>query len=559
MTRLAITLALGILILPATGCLLGPDFESPEVEMSAAWRDESQGPFNRQPVTQIEWWKQFNDPVLNQLVEQAIANNHDLETAALNVVQARAGRVVGILNFFPLIMGKASAAHVNFSETVKPNIDVDIPELGPIAQAVIARAPKIEVTTSDNLNMYSAGLDAIWELDLWGSKRRNYEALVAEIQAAYAGYDDVLVSVIAEVAINYIEIRAADSRIAALRSVVAQQQHFFEITQARFEAKKAPETDVLLAQTLTGISESGVPALENTRRLSENALCILLGIAPQDLSALLGEGDIPMPPASVATGIPADLLRRRPDVRRAEHQAHAQCARIGISKAEILPSFSLIGSIGYSSTDSDRLFDRESIGGAYGGTVSITKLINYPGFVQKVRMEDARFEQAMLAYEQAVLRASQEAENAMFSFLKTREQIEILTPSVQAAERASDLAVGAYNQGQVIVSVPLVALSIYGGQQDKVLAQRAAAAMQIVALNKALGGGWELRQHDELVPEATRERMKSRSDWWSFGGRHALRTHRGEPSGRTSGSSARRQPVETRRIEPGSNVQSHVD
>lgn len=554
-------LALAVLILPMTGCLLGPDFEAPEAPVAETWRDAGAEAFSRQPVTQIEWWKAFNDPVLNRLVEQAIANNKDLQTAALNVVQARTTRVVGILTYFPLITGNASAAHVNFSETVKPNIEVDIPELGPIAQAVIARAPKIEVSTSDNLNMYSAGLDAIWELDLWGVKRRNNESIRAQLQAAFAGYDDVLVAVIAEVAVNYIEIRAADRRIEALAGVVELQKKFLSVTQARFDSGEAAETDVLLAQTLTGISESAVPALENTRRVSENALCILLGMTPRDLGSELGEGgSIPVPPASMAAGIPADLLRRRPDVRMAEHMAHAQSARIGAAKGDILPSFSLIGSIGYSSTDSDRLFDRESIGGAYGGNVSITKLINYPVFVQRVRLEDAKFEQALIAYEQAVLRASQEAENAMYGFLKTREQVEILKPSVDAAERASQLAVGAYEQGKVIVSVPLVALSIYGGQQDNVIAKEATAAMQIVALNKALGGGWELRQHDELLPDAMRERMKDRSDWWSFGGRHVLRTHRGDASGRSSGgTNAAAALPDLHAAGDGSNVSSIVD
>lgn len=558
--RLMSLMGAALIIGPTMGCMLGPDFQTPEAPVAELWREAGQQGLTRQPVEQADWWRQFNDPVLDRLIEQAIANNNDLDRAALNIVQARTSRVIGLLTYFPFVKGGASAAHVNFSETVKPNIEVNIPELGPIAQAVLAKAPKIEVSTSDNLDMYSAGLDAIWELDLWGVRRRDNESIRAQLQAAFAGYDDVLVSVIAEVAVNYIEIRAADKRIESMRQVADLQRNFLKVTEERYAKGESPETDVLLAQTLTGMSDAAVPALENVRRVSENALCILLGTTPQDLSAQLGAtAALPTPPASIAMGIPADLLRRRPDIRMAEHLAHAQCAQIGMAKADILPSFSLIGSIGYSSTDSDRLFDRESIGGAYGGAVSITRLINYPLFVQRVRKENVAFEQALIAYEQAVLTAAQEAENAMYGYLKSREQADILRPAVAAARRASELAVGAYQQGQVIVSVPLVALSILAGQEDRVIAQDATAAMQVVALNKALGGGWEWRQGEQLVPEATAERLKDRSEWRSFGGRWMLDTRRDKSGSGTAAPITTSTPVGVRSIEPGSNVQQLTD
>lgn len=512
-----------------TGCKFGPDFERPDPELERAWRDAG-GPFVASPVDQIEWWREFNDPVLNRLVEIAIANNPDLQTAALSIVQARAARAVGFLSFFPFITGGAGAAHVNFSQTVKPEVEVDIPELGPIAAAVGARVPRPEVTLSDSLDYYSVGVDAIWEIDLWGVKRRNAEALKAQLAAAYAGYDDVLVSVIAEVALNYIEIRSIDERIEALRNILTLQENFQAITEERFESGQAMETDFLLAVTLTGITASGVPALEYQRRVSENAIVLLTGIPLGDLEAAMVEyKGIPLPPPSIAVGIPNDLLRRRPDVRRAELLAWEQAAEIGKAKGNIMPSLALIGGVGLKSTDSDRLFKSDSITGTYGAAASITSLINYPAFVQKVRLEDAQFEQALLNYEETVLEAKVEAENAMFGFLRLNERVEILAPSIDAVSRASDLAVAAYQQGKVIVSVPLVALTIYASQQDSLIATRAGAAMQVVALNKALGGGWELRQQEQLLPEELRERMKDRSDWWSFGGRWALDTQREVP------------------------------
>jgi len=282
---------------------------------------------------------------------------------------------------------------------------------------------------------------------------------------------------------------------------------------------------VQLARTLVALVEPTIPALESELGQSENALCILLGKMPQNVQAELGtSAPIPSVPAKLAVGVPADLLRRRPDVRMAERQAHAQCARIGVAKAGIFPSFSLLGALGLQSSDSGRFFERESWTGAYGGAVGATGLVWYPFLVERVRVEDARFQEAMLQYKNTVLNAAREVENAQTAFLKSVEQQAILQGGSQAARRATELAIDAYRQGKIIVSVPLVALTFEAGLEEQAIAAEGAAATNLVAMYKALGGGWQVREGQDLVPEEIRRQMEDRSDWWSFAGKYDLRT-----------------------------------
>jgi outer membrane protein TolC len=237
-----------------------------------------------------------------------------------------------------------------------------------------------DVSLRPSLDMYGAGFDAIRGLELWGKRRRLSEGARAALEAAYADYDDVLVSLAGEVAATYFQIRTLGHQLKVTRESVALQKKFESIAQEGFKAGRNPETDAELAAALRGATDLAIPKFEEDLEKAENALCALLGKAPCDLRNELGtDGAIPAVPERIAAGVPADLLRRRPGVRLAERTAHAQCARIGFRKASILPSFNLIGAIGLQSTDSDRFFRRDGVRGAYGGLVNVTNLICHPG------------------------------------------------------------------------------------------------------------------------------------------------------------------------------------
>jgi NodT family efflux transporter outer membrane factor (OMF) lipoprotein len=428
----------------------------------------------------------------------------------------------------PLIVGQGSYAHADFSTNVTPEVDVDVNKrqsrLPPaVRDQLRANLPSVKVTPE--LDVYDAGFDAIWELDLWGHKRQLFRSSNEQLKAAYASYDAVMISLAAEVARTYVQIRTTDQRIAAMKDLVGTMNGFVKLTEERFQKKEAMITDVKLAKLLTGIVRSSIPQLESGRRQLENSLCVLLGKAPQAMQQDIGTtGTIPVAPLQSAVGIPADLLRRRPDVRIAEHMAAAECARVGMAKAAIMPSFSIFGSIGLKSSESGNFFQSDSVRSAYGGLVKVTSLINYPITVENVRLQDAQFEEALLNYRETVLNANLEVENSMYSFLKSQDEVAILEGNVKEAMDTVNLTSAAYKQGKVIVSIPLVALSFLASQVDQMWAWRGETTTDFVAIYKALGGGWQNRVGQELVPETIREQMKKQADWWTFTGKSDLST-----------------------------------
>lgn len=524
-----------ILALFSSGCLFGPKFKTPVVPTEEKWREVTSTKFTGEPVDKIEWWKVYNDPILDSLIQQALRQNLTLQGAALRIVQARIARSASVELMFPWPTGGASFTHADFSTNVKPEVEIKSnrnlrrtgPIIDPLREEIRSEIrnslPTIDVTPE--LDIYDAGFDAIWELDLWGKKRQLVNAASNQLGAAYASYDDVMVSLAAEVARTYVNIRTLNQRLSAVRSLWGTMNQFVKITEERFNKKEALITDVKLAQLLAGIVESWIPPLETALRQQQNTLCVLLGKAPQSLDADIGTtGTIPTAPPQAAVGIPGDLLRRRPDVRLAERLAAAQCARLGRAKAEIMPSFSIFGSIGLRSTESNKFFKDDSVRSAYGGLVNLNGLTFYPFTVENVRLQDAQYEEALVAYQQTVLNANREVEDNMYAFLKALDETAILEDNVQAARETVALTEAAYKAGKVIVSVPLVALTFLASQEDQMWQWRGETSTDFIAIYKALGGGWQNRTGQELVPENIRERMKKQADWWTFTGKYDLRT-----------------------------------
>jgi len=473
--------------------MLGPDYARPPAPTADTWIETGGPAVKREAANTSAWWTVFNDPVLNTLVETAYRQNPSLRTAGVRVLEAQARRGIAIGLLFPQQQDAFGAPTSNEISENRAN----------------RNAPGLTPKFDD----WQVGFDATWELDVWGRFRRGIEAADAELLASVATYDDVLVSLIAEVARNYTLLRTLESRLAVAKENVAIQTRSFEIADAKFKGGTVTELDSAQAASLLHDTEAQIPGLESDIRQTQNTLCVLLGIPPQDLQPLLGGAQpIPSPPAEVAVGIPADLLRRRPDIRRAERQLASQSAQIGIAKADLFPSFALFGTISVAAQDFDDLFKSDSLEN-FGGPGFRWAILNYGRIQNNIRVQDARFQALIGDYENAVLRAQGEVENAIAAYLGAQRQVNSLTASVGSAARAVELAEFQYREGAVDYTRVLNTQQFLVTEQDRLVSTQGSVALNLVAMYKALGGGWELRVGKDLVPQETRQQMVERTSW----------------------------------------------
>ncbi|HVP29299.1 MAG TPA: efflux transporter outer membrane subunit [Myxococcota bacterium] len=472
--------------------MVGPNFARPEAPVSPSWL-ESGDPHLQGDTTRIErWWDVFGDPTLSHLVELAYAQNLTLRTAGLRVVQAQARRAIAIGEFFP----QEQALGGSYANELRSK------------NAFSGAVGEREFVT------WRAGFDAAWELDLWGKFRRGIEAADADLLGAVATFEDVLVSLEAEVATTYIQIRTLEEQLSVARDNVRVQEDGLRIARVRFEAGGTSELDVKQAETQLRDTEATIPQLEIQLRQAVDSLCVLLGLPPQELAALIGSGGgmVPEVPPSVAVGLPAELLRRRPDVRAAELSAAAQSARIGVAAAELLPAFTISGSVGLSAEKAKDFFTGRSFE-AVGGPSFSWPVLNYGRLVNDVRLQDATFQETLTNYANTVLRAQSEVEDAVVGYLRGGERVEQLSESVEAAHRAVDLSVIQYREGAADFTSVLTSQQQALREDDLLASSRGDVALSVVALYKALGGGWELHRGDDFVPAETREAMRARTRW----------------------------------------------
>ena len=413
--------------------MLGPNFEKPEAPVRDAWQPLDSTTFSPASSDLAEWWTAFRDDTLNSLIDTAVRENLPLQIAGIRIFEARAqlGIAAG-LQYPQFQQAGGSLAHVELSEN----------------------APHSSPLLDNSFRDADVGFDAAWELDIWGRFRRGVEAADANLLAEVAGYDDALVSLTAEVASAYVAIRTFEARLEIARENVAIQERSLEIATVRFEHGATTALDVEQAKTLLANTRASIPDFQIGLRQSQNALSILLGLPPGELAKFkTGEGEIPVAPVEIAIGIPAGLLRRRPDIRRAELQAAAQSALIGIAKADLYPQFSLIGSIGLRSSDTGvsdlgDLFDGDSLRAGFGPSFR-WNILNYGRIKNAVRVEDARFQQAVVNYRNTVLRAAREVEDSLIAFVRGKQRVAFLGVSVEAARRSVDLALVQYRDGTV--------------------------------------------------------------------------------------------------------------
>lgn len=481
--------------------MVGPDFQKPEAAIPEKWSgvDDKEGVVDEERVEHREWWKNFNDPTLDTLIQMAYEQNLPLQIAGLRVYEARAVLGVAASTLYPQSQrATASAGAVQLSENADP-----IANLPPAVGSLV----------DTSFSNYRLGLDAAWELDFWGRFRRGVESADAHLAATVTTYEDVLVTLTGEVATAYILLRTLEERLAYAESNVAIQQRSYEIASVRQRNGLVTELDVQLARTLLGNTKATIPVIRTGIRKTKLALGYLLGMPPGNLHDILKTpGAIPVSPDNIAVGIPADLLRRRPDIRRTELHAAAQSARIGIAKADFYPALRLTGTVGYAANSSGDIFDSNSFYGL--GAIGFSwKILNYGRLKNNVRIQDAKFQQLLAAYQNKVLSAAKEVEEGLVGFTQARKQVAYLTDSVSAARRAVELAQTQYRDGIISYSLVLDAQRFLLLNEDQLTEARGKVAISLIATYKALGGGWQIRDGSIYIPEDVKATMDERGNW----------------------------------------------
>ncbi len=454
------------------GLIVGPNYRRPFAQTSPDWIDGKDPSVTRdcQPLNQ--WWTIFGDPTLDELVQVAYQQNLSVRAARLRILEARAQRRITAANLLP----QSQTAFGQYTRTQ-------------VSRTTATASPLLPRAFDDWQN----GFDLSWELDVWGRIRRAIEASDAAIGAEIANYDDILVTLIGDVAATYIELRALDERIRLAEANVAIQQESLNIAEIRLKEEEVSELDVQQARANVRATAAAIPALKQGRRQAINSLAILLGTTPYDLEPLLrAEGTIPSTPTQAVVGIPADLLRRRPDIRRSEREVAIQSAQIGIAESELYPRFALGGQIFVNAEKLDDLFQSDSVAGAIAPGFS-WKILNYGRLIAGIEVERLQFQQAVLGYENTVLNAQREVEDAIAQFLRSTEQAAELQQAVDATERSVELVIIQYKEGATDFNQVFVLESNLANLQDQLTVARLNIAIGLVQVYKAIGGGWQIR------------------------------------------------------------------
>ena len=399
-----------MLMLPAAGCMVGPDYRRPPAETSRQWLGSSQLGASPNREQNENWWHVFNDPVLDHLVMTAYLQNLTLREAGARVLQARAQLGAAIGNLYPQ------------QQTLGAGVDYNRLPIALPYQLI-----------NNEFWRDSFMIQSGWELDVWGKIRRAVESASDAYLASIASYDSVLVTLIADVASTYVQIRTTQKQLIIAQENVKTQEGILQIATARFEGGVVTERDVDQAKNVLETTEAAVPLLEIQLRQSLDSLAILLGRAPGTIDGRVAGsiGQIPTAPADVTVGIPADLLLRRPDLHQAELEAAAQCAQIGFAKADLFPTFEVVGTLGTVSTDIANgglggVFSKQTLFWSTGPTVS-WNVLNYGQITNNVRLQDAKYQELLFNFTNDVLSAQGEVQNGLTTFLESRRQAAFLT------------------------------------------------------------------------------------------------------------------------------------
>ena len=493
-----IATAAAALVISAGGCTsfhdyihngfkVGPNYCPPQAPVAEHWIDQSDIRVEPDPESLSRWWTVFNDPKLNELIACAYRQNLTLKEAGFRILQARATRAIVVGDIFPQSQ-TASGSYLRSGGVANPS-----------GGSVLGRF-------SDS---WDFGFNLNWELDFWGRFRRAIAAADANLDASVADYDYVLVTLLGDVAANYATVRTTQERIDLLRANIKLQEGVLDFVNKRFKVGKQEKLDSDQAISNLRQTEAGIPQLEIALRQAENSLCILLGMPPADLTPMLGNGPIPTSPPDVVIGVPADLLRRRPDVRRAERLAAAQAEMIGIAESDLYPAFSIDGTFGYTARNFPDIFRETAFNGSVGPSFQ-WNLLNYGRIVNGVRFEDAKFQELVVTYQSTVLQANEEVENGLVTFLRAQRRSKLLDESVVAARSAVTIVIAKFKGGAVDFNRYATIEQNLVTQQDLSAQARGQIVQGLIEVYRAMGGGWELRlggQADAMTTPAVLSEM----------------------------------------------------
>ncbi|MFM0172039.1 efflux transporter outer membrane subunit [Paraburkholderia sediminicola] len=467
------------------GCAVGPDYVPPKSDMPASFTEHigsATGAAQGSPTPDDAWWENFGDATLDSLIADALSSAPDIAEAEARIREARALRGIAGAAQYPTADTGAEYDRTHGSA----NVPIGVPPggLGPGA----------------NGNLWQTGFDASWEIDVFGGKRRGVESADAAYQATVADLGDVELTLLAEIARNYVELRGVQRQLAVARSNLSIQQVSLSLTRSQFDAGLASRLDVLRAQSQVSDTEAAIPTFEANERAAIYRIGALIGRPPEQLLAQLDTPEaVPLPVADVPVGLPSDLLRRRPDIRAAERRIAAANARIGVAEADLYPHFSLTGVAGLESLNASTFLTAPSRYFSIGP--SISWLIFDAGKVRfGVRAEEARTDQAAAAYQRTVLGALRDVETALVSYAQSKVRRERLSAEVAADRDAVTIATRLYRQGiEDFLSVLDAERSLYAAD-DKLAQSDRDTALALVALYKALGGGWQAEGSAANIP-----------------------------------------------------------
>jgi len=482
-----------------SACAVGPDYRSPDTAAPVRWnatsssahssstpaastptssaQDISPDPLAGDTAALAHWWTTLDDALLNELVELALASNKTVQQALANVAEARARRAVTLGGFWPSIGASAGASRSDSESRIGEQTGMD--------------GGQFSSLSSNNRDIYTAGLDASWELDLFGAKRRALEASTAQLGATEASLRDALVTLLGDVALNYTGLRTAQSRLDFARRNLASQHELLEMTRWRVQAGLATTLDLEQAVSSYEQQRAQIPSLESSLTQGMNRLAVLTGQMPGAVTEKLAVPQaIPVAPLEIAAGVPADVLRRRPDIRRAERQLAAQTAQVGVATAALYPSLSLTGSITWQSLTASDVFDgfrSERVG------LSLAMPLFRGGALQQaVKAQSALVDAALAGYEATVLAAYEEVENALDSWTNEQRRRVFLHDAVASARNAAELARMQYESGlvdfQTVITVDRQLISL----EDSLALSDGEVTSNLIRLYKALGGGWSV-------------------------------------------------------------------
>jgi len=480
--KVALIIPLGIMlgsIWWLAGCAVGPDFQEPEVLLPDAWENAAAADIDTSGAVIVDWWSGLGDTLLVSLIEEARLANLDLAMAVGRISEARAYHQVAGGDYYPQLQASGNMAQVELA----PN--------GPNGAAVAAGA----ANPSTN---WEFGLGASWEIDVFGKVRRSREATGAQVQASIEDYRDVMVSLFAEVAATYSDIRSLQNRLSYAQDNVTSQRGTMDIVVAREDAGLVPYLDVTRARSNLANTEAAIPLLETALESARNQLATLLGKHPGSLDEVLARpGNVVSVNTEITMNLPAELLRRRPDVRRSERQLAAQTARIGVATADLYPSFSLGGAMTLQAGEFGDLGESDSFGWSLVPGFS-WNLFSGGKIRGMIKVEEAKTQQTLAAYEKTVLQALAEVENTLVALRQEEIRRDLLKIAVEASQESVELVHTQYLEGLTDFQSYLDAQRVLFEQQDQMAKSRGLVITNLVNLNRALGGGWSL---DDPAPD----------------------------------------------------------